>query len=146
MKIHPSLFWVKPFLASANGLVSLKNVLEISAYKVPLSKQSKTDAQLITYTADATHKIMINTHWQKTESLGNGKFKNTRYKRVRLNFMLDSLAHELAHIKYWDHSPNHLRLQAKLLSRMANIAKQLGIEDLDRPVNNYKKLFKEKTK
>jgi hypothetical protein len=29
---------------------------------------------------------------------------------------------------------------------MANIAKQLGIEDLDRPVNNYKKLFKEKTK
>lgn len=52
-----------------------------------------------------------------------------KYRLKALHFMLDTLAHELAHTVHWEHTYKHYELQAKLMRRFSKVLKKLKIKD-----------------
>jgi len=52
--------------------------------------------------------------------------------------VLITLAHELAHLKHWEHTPEHFKLQTQILARFAKVLKDLGIKDTYQRINKMK--------
>jgi predicted metal-dependent hydrolase len=129
--LSKKLEWLRPYLDAAKGLVNTDKLKAITHYTVPISKVKHTEACLIRYDTK-NYKMTITLYDHKRVKLPNGKFKMT-HKRHRLSYILDSLAHELAHLKYFDHRPEHIVLQCKILARMAKVAKKLQITDTTMP-------------
>ena len=146
IKFWKSVEWLRPFINSGNGLVPLHKIREVMGFKVALHKQTQSAATTIKFYSDrggsATYfKITINTHDYTVKTLGNGKFKKVDHRELSMSYVLDSLAHELAHLKYWEHSPEHLVLQCRIMARMAKVAGKKGITDLSVKASKYKQLL-----
>lgn len=47
--------------------------------------------------------------------------------------ILQTFAHELAHMVHWDHTPEHAALEAAIYKRFAKRARTLGVKDFSRP-------------
>lgn len=131
IKFSKKIEWLRPYVECVKGMVNLDKLKGISTFKVPLSKVKTTEACLIRYDAK-NFKMTITLYDHTRVRQKNGKFK-VQHRKHRLNYILDSLAHELAHLKYFDHRPEHLELQAKLLIRMSKVAKKHGITDITVP-------------
>jgi hypothetical protein len=129
--LSKKLEWLRPFLDAAKGLVNTDKLKAISHYTVPTSKVKRTEACLIRYDAKV-YKMTITLYDHLRVKQKNGKFK-IEHRRHRLSYILDSLAHELAHLKYFDHRPEHTILQCKIMIRMAKVAKKLQITDTTVP-------------
>lgn len=68
--------------------------------------------------------------------------KKRKYKNSRLMVILETLAHELAHTKYWEHNYKHFELTGLISVRFARILKKVKIKDISRRFNNYEHIFK----
>ncbi len=135
IKYSKSIDWLVPYVECAKGLVNLNKLKVVTTFKVPVSKIKQTEACLIRYDAK-NYKITLTLYNQKRKRV-NSKIKIKSVKNT-ISFVLDSLAHELAHLKYFDHRPEHLALQARILIRMTKVAKLQGILDLDRQWKKFK--------
>lgn len=120
--------WLKPYVESATGLAPLHRLAYLKAYKVPLEKAERAAASTI-----KINQIMFGinlTLWSHSfKKIKGRKMKKTNHRRLDLAFILDSVAHELAHMVHWDHTPAHLELTARILVRLAKKAKELGVKD-----------------
>lgn len=133
--------WMKPYVEAVRDIVPLSRLQEVIGFKVPLDKSEQCSATIIRYTG-AWYKITLRLWDPKYKNLGGRKFLKTQHKRSDFASVLDSLAHELAHMIHWDHTPEHLILQSKILIRLARVAKKLGVKDTYSS-KIYKKISKE---
>lgn len=123
--------WLRPFFESAGDLVPIERVKSVQSFKVPRGKTEQTDAIIQRYGNNKTFSISIRTHSQEIVSVpdGDGIKAAVRHKRRYISPLLDSLAHELSHIKHWDHTPAHYELQVKIMLRFAKVLKKLKVKD-----------------
>ena len=126
--------WLREYVESAHGLVNLDKLKSVTTFTVPTSKIKKTEACLTRYDSK-NFKMTLTLYDHIRVRRTNGKIK-VEHKRHNFNYVLDSLAHELAHLKFFDHRPEHLALQARILVRMTKIASKNGILDITMPWRN----------
>jgi hypothetical protein len=135
IKYDKRLDWLRPFLHSVRDLVPLEKIHTIRGYSVPLDKEEQQYASITQY----KKKYNINLRLTMNYYLYN------QQKDMFLSTLLETFAHELAHLRHWDHTADHFELTAKLLLRFSFVLKKLKINKLyQRP--NYKKMAKEVAK
>jgi hypothetical protein len=59
-------------------------------------------------------------------------------KLYPVSLILEALAHELAHLVYWEHEPAHLSLTAEIVGLMADQAQLMGIKDMSKALKRKK--------
>lgn len=126
IKLSKDIEFLRPFIESAKSLIPLHKVKAIKTYKVNKRYMSRTYGA--TMESRQVYVITLRAaHWVP---------KDKGYTVETLSMMLDTLAHELAHVKYFDHSYKHFRLQMLILLKFSDILKKLGIKDTSCRFNN----------
>ena len=129
--------WARPFVESARDLFPYERLKEIRGYRLPVSLEAQIDGQTHAY-SNGTFSITIRRYYRKryrpTKASGSRKKRKKQYKHapVFLAELLQTLAHELAHTanaKTWDHTPDHLELELRIMRRFLTVVRQLGIKD-----------------
>lgn len=115
-----NLEWLRPFVQSASTLVPTQRIVRIQGYKMGYKGQDFTEGTIYTKRSDGGGEALI--------SLATHLF-NSKGPRAYVN-ILQTLAHELAHLKHWDHSPEHWALESKIALRFARVARSLDIRDV----------------
>lgn len=103
-KISPALAWVYPYLRRAKEkMPNLQLPSAIRSYK-----PSKTKVMRVLGNAYFANKLItIATHTQVTNLDKKGRLKISKIVRIPQARVLDTLAHELAHLEYGDHGYEH---------------------------------------
>jgi len=124
MKMSPELLWLRPFVMCAKDLCNIKRIDGIRGYAVPLDKSEQGDAQIIETIATKRVVILIRVMNHRAKN-GIVVSRSPSY----ISEILDHLAHELAHLKHWEHTPKHYKLQTTIMRRFASILEEQGITD-----------------
>jgi hypothetical protein len=134
IKLDDSLAWLEPYIRVAKRMDYLTSELkEIRGYYVTkrgIERQqagcTKTGARCI---------ITILKKTQTYSNSKNGKFKVDGWIEADENYMfeetLDNLAHEITHIKQWDHTADRHIAEKKLQLAFAKEAKKQGYQGYD---------------
>lgn len=128
MKIDKHLLFLKPFIEASSSLVDLKRIKAIKAYRVPSHLCERSYASILREGNNKTFTININLWKHVLKGTGKKKYVE-KHKRQYLAFILDSLAHELAHVKYWGHPYGHFQLQVKIMAKFGKILRKMNIQD-----------------
>lgn len=108
MKITKELEWVRPYIESVTHLLpKLKQLKKISSRRGSKEYWQHVDG-IITYFDKKFFRITLYVTYHDTYS---DKIKN--YSTIEI---LQCLAHELAHLEQWYHTPQHKQLECILLS------------------------------
>lgn len=113
------LIWIQPYLKAIANDVNFSKLKAIKGYYV-VNKMPLQDGQTICHRGKYTVTIKLNR--------GNFDEPNFIYE------FLHTLAHELAHLKHFNHSAEHMKLTAKLFGKFATVLKKEGIK------NTYKRI------
>lgn len=138
IKISKDLEFLRPFIESAKGIIPLYKLLIVRSFKVRPGLEAQTYGSTLKHSIQDTYVINLRVYeWSKMKK---------KYKPETLTLVLDTLAHELAHLKYFNHSYKHFKTQALISLRFSDIIKKLGIKDVSARFNNLDttKTFKEK--
>lgn len=119
--ISKELEWVRQFFFSVGDLVPIENVTSIRGYTVPLDKSINTYAQITKY--GSKYRITILTK-------GNDYLQNKQYDKY-ISMILEDLAHEMAHLVWFEESPRHFKLMGQIITRFGDVLDNLGIEEVD---------------
>lgn len=115
-KLDKKLLWVQPYLKEVSNLIPLESLKELKGYYVYETQGvARQEGQTI---RNKSNKYTI------TLRLNRGD--------AGLIFMYDflhTLAHELAHLKYFEHDYKHIKLTCKIFSKFAKVLKEQGITD-----------------
>lgn len=128
MKLAPQDEWLRPYINSAGKLVPLKKLYGVRGFKVALDRLEDADGRIAT-SDFRKFVITVRVDSQAWKHAGKGKFKAVRHSPRTLEDVLFTLAHEMAHIKYWAHTHNHALLSARILARFYKTAQKLGVTD-----------------
>lgn len=123
IKYDKNVVCFKPFIDAAKSLIAFNKITRLRGYKVKKGLTEQTDGSTVEYT-DGTFVISL---------LTNSYVKSKKeYRPKPLHYILDTLAHELAHTVHWEHTYKHYELHGKIASKFAKVIKQLGIKDTSR--------------
>lgn len=126
-KYSKDLEWLRPFVESASKLVNINTIKSIKSYKVTPGLKEQAYGSIIKLN-NGECRININPY----------SYNDTteKYVGITMSVVLDTLAHELSHIKYFKHNYKHFRLQSLILLKFSGIIKKLKIDDTSRRFNN----------
>ena len=131
-RIHKQLEWIRPFLLSVQDIINLERLSWVKGYKVQLNKQDHGYATILRSNNNKVFNINIKT--ARNLKVNNKKTHCPEY----LEIFLLTLAHELAHIHHWEHTPEHFELQVKVLRRFSKVLKQLNVKDTFQQITRMK--------
>lgn len=124
-KFTKNVEWLKPFVKQIGYLAPLSKLQYIRGYKVRKGLNELAWASITKYSANR-YTISL-----RVESLvKNGR----KHKPSTIETTLLSLAHELAHLKHWEHTPEHFKLQARIISRFSLLLKKNRVYDHSKSV------------
>lgn len=115
--------WARPYLQELGGLNLILPVHRLVSIKGYRQTKQKLDGSLGTTSA-------LNGWYSITILL---KYAHKKQGQC-LEDLLFTLAHELAHLKYWQHTPEHLVLTARILFQFSMTAQRLKAGDTSKPV------------
>lgn len=130
LRLTKNVEFLKPFLKGLR-LIQLSKVSTIRGYRVGTGLNEQQRASIIRY---SNKKYCINL---KVRNLTD---HNNSYKHPTIEQILIDLAHELAHLKEWEHTPKHFKLQAKIMLHFSNVLKELDITDHSTRINRIRRL------
>lgn len=133
MKLTKKVKFIEPFLKGLR-LVDLSKVHIIRGYRVGIGLNENQGASIIKH---SSKKYSINLRTQV--HMENG----TTYGYPTVEEFLFNLAHELAHLKEWDHTPKHFKLETKIMLHFSNVLKELNIQDHNISINKIRRLLNE---
>jgi len=110
------MHWANPFIKSVKDIVDLHKLTKVSGYIVPFGKEAVNDGTL--------HKTGNSYTLQVRLNYCQGSSKHAHYQRMPFPSILDTLAHELAHIQEWEHTVEHMKLQYRIMQRFATVVKK----------------------
>ena len=113
MLIHNDLFWLEPYLEIAKDYVGVRKIKKIyPVYTDPnFKKKNRYHAMITKHDKDVYH-LGIYVDYLYIKYLPKQKYSIKKYTTIDT---LEALAHELSHLKYWDHTPGRKRLECLLL-------------------------------
>lgn len=120
-KFHKDVKWLEPYMNAVKDLVPIERVKQVRGFKVSVAKEVLTDASIVRFGNNKSFTINMRTH-------NNHIYAGTQ----RYEFIAETLinfSHELAHIIHWEHTPEHFKLQARIMLRFAKILKKLKVKD-----------------
>lgn len=122
IKYSKNVLWLKPFVEKAKDLIAYKKIVKIRGYQVKAKLDEQTDASII---------IDDSKNGQMSINLLIKSYSKTKkeHRSKPMHYILDSFAHELAHTIEWEHTPEHYRLQARIMLRFAQVIDKLRIKD-----------------
>lgn len=120
IKYSEQVLWLKPFVEEVKNIVPLYKLKSIKGYKVQRNKQEQSYGSLI--------KKDINNYTMNIKASSYDK-RAKKYMDSSMSIILDTLAHELSHLIYWDHDWKHFNLQTKILAKFVKILKKHKILD-----------------
>ena len=124
IKYEKSVLCLKPFVDSVKSLIPFHRIVSIKGYKVRKGLDEKTDG--CTWVDDKKRTFVVTL-------LTYSYVKSKKEHRPKtLHYILDTLAHELAHTVHWEHTYKHYELNAKIALKFAKVIKRLGIKDTGR--------------
>lgn len=104
VKVSPRLQWVLPYIKKTKArMPSLILPTQIRSFKPTRKKIMRVLGNVYF----ETRIIVLATHTQQTEETKKGKTRVKKIVAIPRNQILDTLAHELAHMKYPDHDYEH---------------------------------------
>ena len=115
MQVSKSLKWLEPYLEDIKPILPELVLLTSIAARSPKGRNSKElqrSHAMCHKKADGTFKIMLNLKRQMIEKIRPVEICMVEYSTMDL---LGYLAHELAHLRYWEHSPHRLMLECRIL-------------------------------
>lgn len=119
MVIVKELAWMKLYVDSVAPLLpKIKQIKKIAGRKAYPNKGQHFQGIIVYYDKKA-YRICIYTTYKDR----NDHDKVSEYSTIDL---LGHLAHELAHLEHWDHTPDHKHLECVLLSAFMTKLKQEG--------------------
>lgn len=118
-KLDHKLLWLQPYLKAISNDIDLTKIKAIKGYVV-VWKNPTCEGKAVKEGKYFTITMKLNR--------ANLPEPNFLYE------ILHTLAHELAHVKHMDHSPEHLKFTAKLLQKFATVLKRQGV------TNTYKRI------
>lgn len=117
LKFSSDFDWFRPYVKKVKHIVPLEQLEKIISVRPRTDQIQHGYAQLVTeYHGNGHVKrryISINTHYCKLMSLKPLKRKALPFSKIDL---LESLAHELAHLTHHDHTPDHKKLECRIKS------------------------------
>ena len=124
MKFLKHTGFLEPYTIVVQHIVPLHKLSKIKAYRVQLQNTIRVDG-LCTHLGNGKYNIALRL-WDHNEI-------STRQIRTDIAYVLDSYAHELAHLSRWEHTPKHMILQARIMKKFGQVARDLGIKDTYKP-------------
>lgn len=118
-KIDKKLLWAQPYLKEASTLVNLDNLKELKGYYVYHTQGVARQEGQTLRTKNNKYTITLRLNRGGAEQDG----------LIYLYDFLHTLAHELAHLKYWGHTHQHIKLTCKIFIKFAKVLKEQGITD-----------------
>lgn len=128
MVITKELEWIRPYVASVEYLLPrLTQVKKITGKKA-LSDRGQHFVGIIIYYNKKSIRICLYTSY---------KDRNTS-KVIKYDTMdiLGTLAHELAHLEYWTHTPDHKQLECKIHSMFMTRLRKDGYVSAEEEIKN----------
>jgi len=121
-KYTKNVKWVKPFIDGISHLVPVEKLDYIRGYKIRKDFEAAQYGQLTKYSnGRQVLTIKVMDYDKKKKKYVNGYIGN----------ILETLAHETAHLMHWEHTIDHYKLQATIQLAFADIMEKLEIEDTD---------------
>ncbi len=122
-----SFKWMIPYLSLAWNLgLPINKIKSIKGFSTPASRTEQSYGW-IRYDEDGNVRITIRDAYQvrkgKNSKVIGYMSANQSYK---WETTLYTLAHELTHLRYYDHTEDRLILEGKLIHVFAKLAKRLG--------------------
>lgn len=122
--------WLIPFVRAAKPLIPYQKLKRVHGYHLS-TRMGVASSGTITRNTTGHFKISIPLNDYSIHRPRDSK--RAKIIEVVPNYtweILSSLAHELAHMVHWEHTPAHMRLEARLMIRFANTCVKLKITDL----------------
>jgi hypothetical protein len=129
IKIERNAKWLIPFINEVKDLVDFTKIKKIRGYWIPLDKMAQADAWC-TRDEDGKYIVSVQIYEKIMKRTGKKTFKFVGYQYQCLAETLNSLAHELAHVRYWEHSINHNMLRLKIEWRFNEVLRQRRVKDV----------------
>lgn len=131
-KYTKNVEWLKDYVEAAEHLVPINQIKKVCGYKVKLGLVESQDAAI--HVANSTASKFIITIKLYDQFKHNNKLQHVA---MPLSCILDSLAHELAHLGTFDHEPEHFRLQNRIMSTFYKVLKKHKIDDTSKQFIKY---------
>jgi len=118
LKISKKLEWTREYIQLVRHLVPRIRYLKRITSKVPdkdsnyIPRNQHIHGILTHYKDEKHYRMTLYTKYLSVTKIDPLEFKIRPYSKIDL---LEFLAHELSHLKYWDHTPDHARLQSELM-------------------------------
>lgn len=119
IKYSKDLLWLKPFVECLDVL-PLKKLQRIKGYRVAKNLDSQSYGSIVTKDGKK-YSINIETYTYSK--------KDKQYRKKRIEEILLTLAHELAHLVHWEHTPQHFQLQSNIMWCFSLTLHELKIKD-----------------
>jgi len=104
IKVSPRLQWVLPYIRKAKAkMTSLIMPTQVRSFKPTKTRIMRVLGNVYF----ETRIIVLATHTQQTYKTSRGKLKVKKIIAIPRTEILDTLAHEFAHMRYPDHNYEH---------------------------------------
>ena len=146
IKISQKILWIRDYLKDVERtLPKMKYLTHVSARTPNVGRIQHSYAHIIEDSDTRKYKIVLNLCYFTLESTRAIKRKKNYFSKIDL---LVHLAHELAHLYHWKHTPQHKILEADIVKVFMRRLKKEGYiseehEDIQR---NFKELQGAQTK
>jgi hypothetical protein len=133
IKFSPSMIWAIPFFRAMRPLIPIEKLLAVKSYRTPKTKQEDSDG-IIDRDTNGKFVIKIRLSDHVFETIKNKPLTLQFYNRSprRFWYILSGLCHETSHLKHWLHTPEHFRLECRLMLRCYKVLVKMGVKDLYR--------------
>jgi len=136
IKLDDDLAWFGPYLTCAARLgLPVYRISEVVGYYVPEHKQERQLAAIYLL-SNGKYKITIvkwRQQWRRTKK--GDTFEVSGWIRCDqkhyFESTLESLAHEISHLIYWEHNADRWILEKKIALAFAKLAKKRGYRGYD---------------
>lgn len=105
-KICSKLDWLRPYLYCGKRFISQnRKISRIGAWTFGKSKGANYHACVYQDRDGDPYRIWLHTHYEDSDG------KVVRFSKIDI---LRLLAHEMAHVEEWNHTPRHASIEAKI--------------------------------
>lgn len=123
IKYAKDALWLQPFIEAAAGYVNIEKITHVRCLKTPLNREEQSYATISVDQNKKRKNVSLNIKMQmhRFEKVSKNLYSVKGYRKLDKYVVLDSLAHELSHMRYWKHDAKHFRLQSRLMLIFANM-------------------------
>lgn len=125
MKVSPDLYWLIPYITISKKFVDIKKITHLTCLKCCPSMKRKERVHGHTWIINEgeSFKICVYTEAMSCISIPKGTWKIVKLKKQHI---LHTLAHEISHMEYDDHTPERMVLECKLMISFMKLLKKEG--------------------